>query len=43
MKGFFITILDLVVCRHPRRCNKNILVLVYNLVDFLLLDRKVLG
>jgi hypothetical protein len=43
MKGYVITLLDWAVWRHPRRCNKNILVLFYNLVDLLLLDRKVLG
>jgi hypothetical protein len=43
MKGFVITFLDWAVWRHPRRCSKNILVLFYNLVDLLLLDRKGLG
>ena len=43
MKGFVINLLDWAVWRHPRRCNKNILVLFYNPIDFLLLDRKVLG
>ena len=43
MKGYVINLLDWPVWRHPRRCNKNILVLFYNLVDMLLLYRKVLG
>ena len=43
MKGSVITFLDWELWRNPCRCNKNILVLVYNLVDMLLLDRKVLG
>ena len=34
---------DVAVWRHPHRCSKNILGLFYNLVDLLLLDRKVLG
>jgi hypothetical protein len=43
MKGSFITLLDRAVWRHPHKCNKNILRLFYNLVNLLLLDRKVLG
>jgi hypothetical protein len=43
MKGYVITFLDWEVGRHPHRCNKNILGLFYNLVDLLLLDKKVLG
>jgi hypothetical protein len=43
MKGFIITWFDWAVWRHPRRCSRNILVLFYNLVDLLLLDRRVLG
>jgi hypothetical protein len=43
MKGFVITSLDWTMWRHPCRCSKNILVLFYNIVDLLLLDRRVLG
>ena len=43
MKGYVITLLDWEVWRYPRRCNKKILVLVYNLFNLLLLDRNVLG
>jgi hypothetical protein len=43
MKGFFITLLDWAMWRHPRRRNKNILVLFYNIIDMFLLYRKVLG
>jgi len=42
MKGFIITWFDWAVWRHPRRCS-NILVLFYNLVDHLLLEKRVLG
>ena len=42
MKGSIITLLDWEVWRHPHRCRKNILKLFYNLVDWILLDIKVL-
>ena len=43
MNGYVITLIDWAVWRHPHRCSKNILVLIYNLVNLLLMDRKVLG
>jgi hypothetical protein len=43
MKVFIITWFDWAVLRHPRRCSRNILVLLYNHVDLLHLDRMVLG
>jgi hypothetical protein len=43
MKGFIITRFDWVVWRQPHRCNRNISMLFYNIIDLLLLDRRVLG
>jgi hypothetical protein len=43
MKYYFITWFDVEVWRQLHRCSRNILVLLCNLVDLLLLDRRVLG
>ena len=43
MKGFFITLLDWTVWRKPCKCSKNILVLLYNLVDVIFLEKRVAG
>jgi hypothetical protein len=43
MKGFIITRFDWVVWRKPHRCNRNISMIFYNIIDLLMLDRRVLG